>query len=85
MAKTSLSLPDEMNEQIESELSYGDNKSEWIRHSIKMRQHVDPILDELYESHQREERLQFVEKAVREKADEIKQDPNRGNGNGGGL
>ncbi|WP_115863361.1 hypothetical protein [Halorussus litoreus] len=72
MAKTSLSLPDEMNEAIENELSYGDNKSEWIRHSIRMRQHVDPILDEVYESYQREERLELVEKAVREKVDEMK-------------
>lgn len=77
MAKTSLSLPDEMNEEIENELSYGDNKSEWIRHAIRMRQHVDPILDEVYESYQREERLELVEKAVREKVDELK----RENGN----
>lgn len=77
MAKTSLSLPDEMNEEIENELSYGDNKSEWIRHAIKMRQHVDPILDEVYESYQREERLELVEAAVREKVDEMK----RENGN----
>lgn len=72
MAKTSISLPDELNEQIENELSYGDNKSEWIRHAIRMRQHVDPILDDLYESYQREERLELVEKAVREKVDRIK-------------
>jgi Arc/MetJ-type ribon-helix-helix transcriptional regulator len=85
MARATINLPDELDEEIESELSYGDSKSEWIRQAIKMRQHVDPILDELYESHQREERLLFVEKAVGEKTDEIKQDPNRGNGNDGGL
>lgn len=73
MAKTSISLPDEMNEEIEMELSYGDNKSEWIRHSIRLRQHVDPILDEVYESYQREKRLQLVEAAVREKVDEMKE------------
>jgi len=82
MARTTLSLPDELNEEIENDLSYGDSKSQWVRHAIKMRQHVDPMLDELYESHQREERLQFVEKAVREKVDETKQDPNRGNDGG---
>jgi metal-responsive CopG/Arc/MetJ family transcriptional regulator len=73
MAKTSISLPDEMNEEIEMELSYGDNKSEWIRHAIRLRQHVDPILDEAYESYQREKRLQLVEVAVREKVDEMKE------------
>jgi hypothetical protein len=85
MAKASFDLPDELNEQIEAQLGYGDSKAQWMRYAIKMRMHVDPILDELYESHQQEDRLQFVEKAVREKTDEIKQDPNRGNGNGGGL
>jgi len=74
MARTSLSLPDEMNEAIENELSYGDNKSEWIRQAIQMRQHVDPILDEVYESYQREERLELVEAAVREKVDEMKRE-----------
>lgn len=38
-----------------------------------MRQHVDP-LDEVYESYQREERLELVEKAVREKVDEMKRE-----------
>jgi metal-responsive CopG/Arc/MetJ family transcriptional regulator len=77
MARTTLSLPDEMDEEIENELSYGDSTSEWVRHAIKMRQHVDPILDEVYESYQREERLELVEAAVREKIDEMK----RENGN----
>jgi len=77
MARTTVSLPDELEEQIEMQLSYGDSKSEWVRHSIQMRMHVDPILDELYESHQRDKRLQLVEKAVREKVDEIKKEADR--------
>jgi len=81
MAKPSISMPDELEEQIEMQLSYGDSKSEWIRHAIQLRMHTDPILDELYESHQREERLQLVEKAVREKVDEMKKQADRGNGN----
>lgn len=62
-----------MEEEIESELSYGDSKSEWIRHAIRMRQHVNPILDEVNGSYQREERLGLIEVAVREKVDELKQ------------
>lgn len=73
MAKTSIRLPDELNEEIEMELSYGDSKSEWIRQAILLRQHVDPILDDIFEPHQREERLDFVQGAVREKVDEWKQ------------
>ena len=81
MGKTSLRLDDELEEQIESELSYGDSKSEWIRHAIKVRQHVDPILDEVYESYQRDERLRLVEAAVRKEVDRRKREV--GNGNGG--
>ena len=84
MGKTSLRLDDELEAQIESELSYGDSKSEWIRHAIKMRQHVDPILDEVYESYQREERLELVEAAVRKEVDRRKREVGNGNGNGGG-
>lgn len=84
MGQTSLRLDDELEAQIESELSYGDSKSEWIRHAIKMRQHVDPILDEVYESYQREERLELVEAAVRKEVDRRKREVGNGNGNGGG-
>lgn len=83
MAKTSISMPDELEAQIESDLSYGDSKSEWIRHAIQMRQHVDPILDEMYESYQREERLHLVEAAVRKEVDRRKREVGEG-GNGGG-
>lgn len=74
MARPTVSMPDELEEQIEMQLSYGDSKSEWIRHAIQLRMHVDPILDELYESYQNEERVEFVEKAVREKVNEVKND-----------
>ena len=83
MGQTSLRLDDELEAQIESELSYGDSKSEWIRHAIKMRQHVDPILDEVYESYQREERLELVEAAVRKEVDRRKNEVGGGNGGGG--
>lgn len=72
MATPTVSMPDELERQIESELSYGDSKSEWIRHAIKMRVQVDPILDEVYESYQREERLELVEAAVRKEVDRRK-------------
>lgn len=74
MARPTISMPDELEEQIEMQLSYGDSKSEWIRHAIELRMHLDPILDEMYESYQREERLELAEKAIREKVDEIKEE-----------
>lgn len=75
METPTVSMPDELERQVESQLSYGDSKSEWIRHSIKMRMHVDPILDEIYESYQREERLELVEAAVRKEVDRRKNGP----------
>ncbi len=78
MARTSLSLPDELNQEIENELSYGDSKSQWIRHAIRMRQQVDPILDEVYESYQREERIDLVVHAVRREVDRRKREVNSG-------
>lgn len=80
MAKATIYLDDELEQQVESELSYGDSKSEWIRHAIMLRRHIDPILDEVYESYQREERLELVEAAVRKEVDRRK----REHGNGGG-
>jgi len=77
MARATINLSDELDHEIENDLSYGDSKSEWIRHAIELRQHTDPILDELYESYQTDERLEIVEAAVREKVDEMKQDANR--------
>ncbi|MUW13914.1 hypothetical protein GJ633_04000 [Halorubrum sp. CBA1125] len=83
MGRTSLRLDDELEAQIESELSYGDSKSEWIRHAIKMRQHVDPILDEVLESYQRDQRLELVEAAVRKEVDRRKREVGGGNGGSG--
>lgn len=64
MAQTSLRLEDEMEASIESQLRYGDSKSAWIRHAIRLRLQVDPVLDRLYEPEQHEERMEFVERAV---------------------
>lgn len=73
MARTSFQLDDEVNDAVESRLSYGDSKSEWYRHAVKMRLQVDPMLDELFESYQNEERIEFIEKAVQEKIEREKE------------
>jgi len=64
MAKPSFQLDDEVDRQVENRLSYGDTKSEWLRHAVKLRLQTDPVLDRLYESYQHEERMEFVERAV---------------------
>jgi metal-responsive CopG/Arc/MetJ family transcriptional regulator len=72
MAKPTVNMPDELERQIESELSYGDSKSEWIRHAIALRMDVDPILDEMYEPYQYDERQELIEAAVRKEVDRRK-------------
>jgi Arc/MetJ-type ribon-helix-helix transcriptional regulator len=79
MAQPSISIEDEMLEMVDSELSYGDSRSEWIRHAIEMRLQVDPILDEMYESYQREERMDLVVASVRKEVDRRKQEIENGN------
>lgn len=45
-----------------------------IRHTIssKIRQYIDPILDDVYDSYWRNERSESVEMVVRKKVDEVK-------------
>lgn len=78
MAKSTIYLPDELKEQVRMGLSYGDSESEWIRHAIKLRMDVDPILDELYESYQREERRDLVVAAVRKEVERRKDEVGNG-------
>lgn len=81
MAQTSFELDDEMNAMIESRLSYGDSKASWLRHATKLRLQIDPVLDELYEPYQHEERIEFVEQAVKEAVDrELQRAPMNGHG-----
>lgn len=35
--RITISLPDDMAEEINSQLEYGDSRSEWIRKAIEMR------------------------------------------------
>lgn len=51
-------------------LSSGDSKAAWLRHAVKLRLHADPILDDLYEPEQHEERIEFVTAAVYAKVHE---------------
>ena len=72
MAKTSFDMDDEIEAELENSLSYGDTKKEIFNDAIQMWLEVDPILDDVYERHQRDLRHEVVVKAVREKVDEIK-------------
>jgi len=45
--------------------------------------HVSPILDNIFESQDRERRLEVVEAAVRQEVNRIKENPNYDGPNGG--
>ena len=74
MAQTSLSLPDYLDDEWSAHIGDRSN-SEELRFAIRWRLHVDPILSELFEPHQREKRLQFVRMAVKKEVDRIKENP----------
>jgi hypothetical protein len=75
MAQSTVTLNDMLNDEWEAHI--GDaNQSEEIRYAIRWRLQIDPILDDLFEPHEREKRLHFVMQAVREEADAAKNNPN---------
>jgi Arc/MetJ-type ribon-helix-helix transcriptional regulator len=65
MAKVTISIPEEMNERIESDLSYGDSRSEWIRQAVRYRFVADDVLGEELDD---EEKLDRVRAALADHA-----------------
>ena len=76
MAKASFQINDEVREWVESRLYPGQNLSIWYRYAVESVMQVDPILDELYERHQYDERQEFIEAAVKEKVERAKNEHN---------
>ena len=76
MAQPSFHIEDQMLARIDSRLSYGDSRSEWLRHAAQMRLQIDPMLDELFEPEYTEQRIEFVEAAVKKEIDRVKENPN---------
>ncbi len=81
MAQTSFQLDDDLNNWVESRLTYGQSKSSWFRYAAQTTHELDEVLDELFEEHEYDKRREFVRQAVSEKVEETKKDPSRGNGN----
>jgi metal-responsive CopG/Arc/MetJ family transcriptional regulator len=44
--KITVSLPDELLQEIHGQLDYGDNRSEWIREAVVRRLIEEGVLDE---------------------------------------
>lgn len=66
MAQPSFSMEQELLDELDSTLTYGDSRSEWVRDAIKLKLEVLEALDERDEDMTEEERREFVVKAVHE-------------------
>jgi metal-responsive CopG/Arc/MetJ family transcriptional regulator len=63
-------MSEELLGEVNSQLEYGDNRSEWVRDAIKMKLAVLEEVDDLDEDMTDEERREFVVKAVRAAVEE---------------
>lgn len=55
----------------------GQAKSVWYRYAVKSVMQVDPILDEIYEPYQYDERQELIEAAVKKEVDRRKNNKNQ--------
>ena len=63
-------MPQELLDEINSRLEYGDNRSAWVRDAIQLKLALLEEIDELDEEMTDEERREFVVEAVQEAVDE---------------
>jgi metal-responsive CopG/Arc/MetJ family transcriptional regulator len=70
MARPSFSMDDELLEKLDSQLTYGDTRSEFVRNSIKLRLEVHEILDEGEIEVSPEEERELVVDALRKELEE---------------
>lgn len=70
MAQPSFNMDQDLLDELDSTLEYGDSRSGWVRDAIRMKLAVLEEIDELDEKMTDEERRQFVVEAVREAVDE---------------
>ena len=64
-------MSEELVDQINSELEYGDNRSAWVRDAVRLKFEVLEALEGIDENMTDEERREFVGKAVREAAGDL--------------
>jgi len=63
-------MSQELLEEINSQLEYGDNRSAWVRDAIHLKLELQEQMEDLDEEMTDEKRREFVAEAVREAADE---------------
>jgi len=70
MVQPSFNMEQELLDELDSTLSYGDSRSGWVRDAIKLKLEVLEEIEELDREMTDEERREFVVEAVREAVDE---------------
>jgi len=70
MARPTVRMKDDLLEQVDSRLTYGDSRSEYFREALKLKMAIDDELDELSTDMTDQERREFAIKAVREAVEE---------------
>jgi len=70
MVQPTISMSQDLLDEINSQLEYGDNRSAWVRDAIHLKLELQGELDDLDEDMTDEERREFVVEAVRESIDE---------------
>ncbi|AUV82078.1 hypothetical protein C2R22_10805 [Salinigranum rubrum] len=81
MGQASFRLDDDIENWIESRLIAGQNKSVWYRHAVETMMYIDPVLDEIYEPYQYDERQELIEAAIQKEVERRKNGVNNPNGN----
>ena len=64
-------MSEELVDQINSELEYGDNRSAWVRDAVRLKFEVLEALEGIDKDLTDEERREFVGKVVREAAEDL--------------
>ena len=62
MARPTFRMDDELIEEVDSRLTYGDSRSEWVRDAIRLKL---AIVNEMDEDMTEEQRKEFVVEAIR--------------------
>lgn len=78
MAQPSFQIDDQVEDWVESRLIEGQAKSVWYRYSVETIMAVDPILDDIFERYQYEERRELIEAAVKKEVDRRKAEVDNG-------
>ena len=66
MEKISFSVEEELIEEVHDQLSYGDNRSAWLRDAIELKLELMNAMNDLDQNLSREEQREFIIEAVRE-------------------